>query len=95
METAAKKATAEAKAAAEQEICLVDLGRQDRARIRKLRHGKGKLMKQVLSSTQALKDEGVLAENAQIVVVLVRETPSLAGLLDGIREDDEDDDDDD
>lgn len=95
METAVKKAAAEAKSAAEQEICLVDLGRQDRSRIRKLRHGKGKLMKQVLSSTQALKDEGVLAENSQIVVVLVRETPSLAGLLDGIRDDDDEDDDDD
>lgn len=96
METAVKKAaTAEAKGAADQEICLIDLGRQDRTRIRKLRHGKGKLMKQVLSSTQALKDEGVLAENSQIVVVLVRENPSIAGLLDSIRDDDDEDEDDD
>jgi hypothetical protein len=97
MESAAKAKVATAadpKQMSEKEICLIDLGRQDRSRIRKLRHGGGKLMKQVLSSTQALKDEGVLAEDSQIVVVLVRESASLASLLDGLREDDEDYDDD-
>jgi len=95
--TAKAKATtaADSKQISDKEICLIDLGRQDRSRIRKLRHGGGKLMKQVLSSTQALKDEGVLAEDSQIVVVLVRESASLASLLDGLREDDEDYDDDD
>ena len=98
MESAAKAKVATAadpKQMSEKEICLIDLGRQDRSRIRKLRHGGGKLMKQVLSSTQALKDEGILAEDSQIVVVLVRESASLASLLDGLREDDEDYDDDD
>ena len=97
MESAAKAkvaTAADSKQMSEKEICLIDLGRQDRSRIRKLRHGGGKLMKQVLSSTQALKDEGVLAEDSQIVVVLVRESASLASLLDGLREDDEDYDDD-
>lgn len=97
METTAKaKATSatQAEQPSEREICLIDLGRHDRSRIRKLRQGGGKLMKQVLSSTQALKDEGVLAEDSQIVVVLVRESASLASLLDGIRDDDEDDDED-
>ena len=98
MESAAKAKVATAadpKQMSDKEICLIDLGRQDRSRIRKLRHGGGKLMKQVLSRTQALKDEGVLAEDSQIVVVLVRESASLASLLDGLREDDEDYDDDD
>jgi hypothetical protein len=98
METSVKaktSAAAEAEQTSDREICLIDLGRHDRSRIRKLRHGTGKLMKQVLSSTQALKDEGVLAEDSQIVVVLVRESASLASLLDGIRDDEDEDDEDD
>ncbi|KMO30911.1 hypothetical protein ACQVP2_09975 [Methylobacterium aquaticum] len=76
------------------ELCIIDLGQQDRARIRKLRQGQGKLTRQVLQATEALQEEGVLAADAQIVVVLVRETPSLKGLLDNLRDDDDDDDDD-
>ena len=79
-------------AADSRQICMIDLGRQDRARIRKLRRGHGRLMRQITEATDALQAEGVLEENAQIVVVLVRETPSVAGLLDRLSDDDDDDD---
>ena len=82
-------------AATTPELCIIDLGQHDRSRIRKLRRGEGKLTRQVMEATEALQEEGVLAAGAQIVVVLVRETPSLGALLDNFRDDDDDDDDDD
>jgi hypothetical protein len=76
------------------EMCIIDMGQHDRSRIRKLRRGEGKLTRQIMEATEALQEEGVLAAGAQIVVVLVRETPSLSALLDNFRDDDDDDDDD-
>ena len=77
------------------EICMIDLGRQERARIRRLRRGEGSLMRRVIEVTDALKGDGVLEANAQLVVVLVREEASAGGLLGAFVDDDEDDDDDD
>jgi hypothetical protein len=96
----AKAAAAAADTAAETaggrgEICMIDLGAQERARIRRLRRGEGRLMRQVLEVTDSLKGEGVLGSNAQLVVVLVRERASATGLFDALIEDRDDDDDDD
>ena len=49
-----------APAAAKDEICIVDLGRHTRKRIRRLRKGYGPLMRKVQNATEALQEEGVV-----------------------------------
>jgi len=82
-------------AAAPGEICMIDLGRQEHARVRRLRRGEGSLMRRIVEVTDALKGDGVLEGNAQLVVVLVRERTSPAGLLGAFADDEDDDEDDD
>lgn len=67
---------------------IIDLGEHARKKVKRLRKGKGRLMEKVEDAVEQLKAEGVLAANAQTVVVVVREEPSLAGLF----SDDDDDD---
>ncbi|MGE0718088.1 MAG: hypothetical protein AB7P02_21760 [Alphaproteobacteria bacterium] len=86
MESEAK----EAAAADTKQICIIDLGSQDHTRIRKLRRGQGRLLREVREATEALQAEGVLEKNAQVVVVLVREKPSVSGLIDRLTDDDDD-----
>ena len=82
-------------AAAPGEICMIDLGRQEQARVRRLRRGEGSLMRRIVEVTDALKGDGVLEGNAQLVVVLVRERTSPAGLFGALADDEDDDEDDD
>ena len=70
-------------------VCVVDLGEHSRRRVRRLRRGEGRLMEKVEDAVASLQSNGVLASNAQTVVVVVRQEPSLSGLWD----DDDDDDD--
>jgi hypothetical protein len=80
-----------------EELCIVDLGRQTRKRIRRLRRGQGPLMRKVDNAVEALREEGVIEGGAAVVVVLVRERTTLASLLDDDDDDyyyDDDDDDD-
>ena len=73
--------------------CVIDLGEHSRRRVRRLRRGEGRLMERVEDAIAALQADGVLKADAQTVVVVVRQEPSLASMFS--RDDDEDDDDDD
>ncbi|MBS0538082.1 MAG: hypothetical protein JSR47_04970 [Proteobacteria bacterium] len=76
-------------------VCVIDLGEHSRRRVRRLRRGEGRLMEKVEDAVAALQGNGVLSENAQTVVIVVRQEPSIGGFFDRDDEDDDDDDDDD
>lgn len=76
-------------------VCVIDLGEHSRRRVRRLRRGEGRLMEKVEDAVAALQGNGVLAENAQTVVIVVRQEPSIGGFFDRDDEDEDDDDDDD
>ncbi len=79
MATAAKAQTESTAAAkpAEQEEALapivVDFGKKRRKHVKRLRKGRGRLMTKVEDLLQDLRDEGVVAENAQPVIIVVRQ----------------------
>lgn len=52
---------------------VIDLGRHRRKQVKRLRRGTGKLMDEVFHSLQELKTAGKVSDNAQPVVVVVRE----------------------
>jgi hypothetical protein len=62
---------------------IIDLGRQTPKRVKKLRKGGGRLMTDVEAAIADLRERGVVAENAQPVVVIVREREEqpLKGLM--------------
>lgn len=64
------------------DICVVDIGKHTRKQIRKLRRGDGKLMTKAEQIVQDLKDQGVLAQNANTVVLVVQQKGNLRSLLD-------------
>ena len=74
-------------------VCVLDLGEHSRQRVRRLRRGEGRLMEKVEEAVAALVEDGALGADAQTVVVVVRQEPSLSDMFD--RDDDDDDDDDD
>ncbi|OJW23794.1 MAG: hypothetical protein BGO51_00625 [Rhodospirillales bacterium 69-11] len=76
-------------------VCVIDLGEHSRRRVRRLRRGEGRLMEKVEDAIAALQENGVLEENAQTVVVVVRQEPSLSLFSDDEDDDDDDDDEDD
>ena len=55
------------------DICVLDMGKHTRKRIRQLRRGKGKLMYKVECAIEDLREDGVLSPTAQTVIVVVRE----------------------
>ena len=65
---------------------IVDLGRQSRKRIRNLREGRGKLMRDISEVVAVLKAEGSVDKTAQVVVVVVtkRAKPRITDLLGGL-----------
>lgn len=64
------------------DICVLDMGKHTRKRIKQLRRGKGKLMYKVEQAIEELRDDGVLSSTAQTVIVVVREETGLSGLFD-------------
>ena len=71
------------------QIVVVDLDEAQPARLVKLlRKGRGKLMTRVERIVANLSEDGTIKSDAQPVVIVVRETPSLFGFL---SEDDDDD----
>lgn len=52
-------------------IVVVDLGKQKPKRVKRLRKGKGKLLAEVTETLEELKESGVVAADAQTVVVVV------------------------
>lgn len=55
------------------DICVLDMGKHNRKRIRQLRRGKGKLMYKIECAIEDLREDGVLSASAQTVIVVVRE----------------------
>jgi len=68
--SAAKEATAEAEVA---DPIIIDLGKQKKKRIKKLRKGYGRLADDVADAIDELKASGVVEGNAQPVIVVVRQ----------------------
>ncbi len=52
---------------------IIDLGKQKKKRVKRLRKGQGRLMSDVALALDELKTEGVVKEGAQPVIVVVRE----------------------
>lgn len=53
---------------------VIDLGKKSRKRVKSLRKGKpGRLLDEVHSALEALKEEGTVGAHAQAVIVVVRE----------------------
>jgi hypothetical protein len=55
---------------------LVDLGRKKRKDIKRLRDGEGRLMTEVQDTLDELKSNGSISENAQPIIIIVREKQS-------------------
>jgi hypothetical protein len=52
---------------------VIDLGKQKRKRIRRLRKGRGRLMARIIDTHAQLKATGVCEESAQPIVIVVRQ----------------------
>ena len=76
-------------------VCVIDLGEHSRRRVRRLRRGEGRLMEKVEDAVAAMQGNGVLSENSQTVVIVVRQEAIFACFFDRDRDDYDDDDDDD
>jgi hypothetical protein len=67
------------------ELCVVDMGKFSKKQIRRLRRGEGKLMTKAERVVADLKANGVLAKDANTVVLVVRQkvvSGPLASLID-------------
>ena len=87
---AGKSASAPAEAVSE--LCVIDLGEHSRRAVKKLRRGEGRLMDKVEDAILSLREEEIIADSAQTVVVVGREEADLRSFFD-TDDDDEDDDD--
>jgi paraquat-inducible protein B len=54
---------------------MVDLGKQKRKLVRRLRKGQGKLMEEVNDLLQQMSESGQIQKDAQPVIVVVRQKP--------------------
>jgi hypothetical protein len=79
MET--KPAPADAQAGPDSAPILIDLGKKKADDVRKLRKGKGKLIRQVEEAIQGLQSAGTISSTAQPVIVVVTERCQGKGLL--------------
>ena len=61
------------------DMIMLDIGKRSRKAIKKLRKGKGKLLRRVNNVVGQLRNSGELKEDAQIVLVVVRERDNLFG----------------
>jgi len=52
---------------------LIDLGKKSQKQVKRLRKGKGKLLRSVQEAIQKLTEGGQIAANAQPIIVVVRE----------------------
>jgi len=64
--------TSSAEASTESSVCVVDLGKQSRKRVKGLKRGKGRLMKKVDNVVRDLVEENVVPEGAAVVVIVVQ-----------------------
>jgi hypothetical protein len=61
-------------------MLLLDLGKKKRRDIKRLRKGRGRLMRRLNETLEGLKDEGTIATSSQPVIVIVRERSRSGGL---------------
>ena len=54
---------------------VIDLGKQTRKRVKRLRKGQGKLANDVTATISNLRSKGELGENAVPIIFVVREKP--------------------
>lgn len=54
-------------------VVLVDLGKQSRKRLKRLRRGEGRLMEEVVETVRRLREAGEIDANAAPVVFIARE----------------------
>src|SRR5262245_49308874 len=81
--------------AAKPQLVLVELGkRQSPKQIRKLRKGRGKLMRRIHTIVEELTAAGTVSGKAQPVVIVVREEMPLPWPFSPMRRDSDDEDDD-
>ena len=62
------------------DLIVLDIGKHDTDSIKKLRKGKGKLLRKVTNAVDQLREAGSINHDAQIVLVIARE--KNVGLLD-------------
>ncbi len=55
------------------DLIVLDIGKRDADAIKKLRKGRGKLLRKVNESVEQLRDVGKIRKDAQIVLIVVRE----------------------
>jgi uncharacterized protein (UPF0335 family) len=80
-EVADSKKVTGAAASAAGVVCVLDMGEQNRKRIKRLRRGGGKLMGKVEDAVTDLQNQGVLGKQVQTVVVVVREEGGVRNLF--------------
>jgi hypothetical protein len=91
---AEQRAEQEQRDPARPELVIVDLGKRQRPKqVRRLRKGRGKLVRRIDAIVDELIQSGTVKANAQPVVIVVREEPPLPWPFGTIRNDDDDDDD--
>ena len=52
---------------------IIELGKQKKSRIKRLRKGEGRLMDDVARAMEDLKDRGLITDGAQPVLIIVKE----------------------
>ena len=62
------------------DMIVLDIGKQDSDSLKKLRKGKGKLLRKVTNTVEQLRDAKKINPNAQIILVVARE--KNAGIFD-------------
>jgi hypothetical protein len=65
----------------EKPMVVVDLGKQSKKKVKRLRQGSGRLMEQVSETLEELQAAGEIAADHQIVVVVVKQETSKNGLF--------------
>jgi hypothetical protein len=68
--------TAEVKATP---MVVLDFGRKKRRDIKRLRKGRGRLMRRLNETLDGLKEEGTISASSQPIVVIVRQRPQRKG----------------
>ncbi len=61
------------------DMMVLDIGKRSPKAIKKLRKGKGKLLNRVNNVVGQLRNSGEIKEDAQVVLVVVRERDNLFG----------------
>ena len=60
-------------------MVVLDLGKKKRRDVKRLRKGRGRLMKRLNETLEGLREDGTIAESSQPIVVVVRERPRRRG----------------